>query len=497
MIDCPSKESLIELLSGRDDSALAEEVELHLETCGICQQRVVVLAGEIEPRYLLSLRRGEQTSLDGSLANVIDEPSDAFLRQLQQNGPPTVETLTDDDSIGVLEFAQVNRSWPPGYEMLEEIGHGGTSTVFKARRLDDGAIVAIKRLTIGPSSPMIDKQRAFRGSESLTQLKHRNIVALYDRFEYHGSYYGVLEYLEGGGLDRRSRGNPWDPVRAARLIRELAVAVQFIHDHGVIHRDLKPANILLTSDDVPKIADFGLSRSFASASDITDVDAVLGTPAFMSPEQAMGKSAEAGPATDIYALGAIFYELLTGRPPFLAPSRLETMEQVIRDTPVPPSQRIEGIPPRLDSICLRCLSKDAAQRYESADKLASDLAEFLNETTTSNAAVLSKKGTHARFAVGRRTILYASALLLVLVVSACVAWAVLASIRSAKAEAELVHVESSLYTARMKLAEQALERGDASEARDWLALCTPKPGRPDLRTLRWHELVERAMETKR
>jgi serine/threonine-protein kinase len=211
-------------------------------------------------------------------------------------------------------------------------------------------------------------------AEAVARLQHPNVIQIFDIGEHSGLPYFSLEYAEGGSLAQRLDGTPWPPEEAARLLKTLARAVQAAHERGIVHRDLKPGNVLLAGDGTPKVADFGLAKQIESISPAT-ASAVVGTPCYMAPEQA--KMEKVGPAADIYALGAILYELLTGRPPFRGPTQMDTLMQVMAEEPVPPSRLQPKLPRDLETICLKCLQKDSTCRYARADALGDDLDRFL------------------------------------------------------------------------------------------------------------------------
>ncbi len=264
-----------------------------------------------------------------------------------------------------------------GYEVLRELGRGGMGVVLLARHLELKRLVALKMIqSLVHCCP---RQLArFRGeAEVLARLQHPNVVQIYEVGEHEGRPFFALEYLPGGGLDRRLNGTPQPPRQAAQLLRVLARTVSAAHQAGVIHRDLKPANVLLTADDIPKISDFGLAKQIDAATGQTMTGDVLGTPLYMAPEQAYGRRDAIGPWTDVYALGVMLYELLTGRPPFSGATALDTLEQVVSRDPVPPSRLQVKVPRDLEVICLKCLAKEPARRYGSAADLAEDLRRFL------------------------------------------------------------------------------------------------------------------------
>ncbi len=265
---------------------------------------------------------------------------------------------------------------PPGYEVLSKLGRGGMAVVYQACHTALQRRVALKMVLAGAHAGPSEQRRFRTEAEAIARLQHPHIVQIYDIGERDGLPYLALEYVDGGSLAGKLNGVPRPPQDAARLVETLARAVHYAHQRGVVHRDLKPGNILLTADGTPKVADFGLARLLDQAGGPTASGAVLGTPNYMAPEQARGRGKEAGPAADIYALGAILYELLTGRPPFRASTPLDTILQVISAEPVPPSQVRSTVPCDLETVCLKCLQKEPAQRYGTPQELADDLQRF-------------------------------------------------------------------------------------------------------------------------
>lgn len=265
-----------------------------------------------------------------------------------------------------------------GYEIETVLGRGGMGIVYRAHHQKLNRAVALKMMLTGQYASPIEMLRFVREAEAIATLQHPNIVQVYDVGELDGKPYFTMEYLDGGSVAQNLQGTPWSTERSARLVSVLAYAVEFGHRHKIVHRDLKPANILLTKECVPKIVDFGLARRIDRTQELTQSGARIGTPCYMAPEQAKGQSNSACPAVDIYALGAILYELLTGRPPFRGETAAETVQHVIDLDPVAPSQLNPKIPRDLETICLKCLSKERAHRYSSAAMLADDLQRFLN-----------------------------------------------------------------------------------------------------------------------
>jgi tetratricopeptide (TPR) repeat protein/predicted Ser/Thr protein kinase len=264
-----------------------------------------------------------------------------------------------------------------GYEILGELGRGGMGVVYKARQVGLKRLVALKMILGGPFASAKELARFRTEAEAVARLQHPHIVQIYEVGEQQGFPYLALELVEGVNLQQMVAGVPQPPRQAAHLVETLARAVDHAHERGIVHRDLKPANILLTADGFPKITDFSLAKLLGGDEALTPTDALIGTPNYMAPEQAAGRANASGPAADVYSLGAILYELLTGQPPFRGDSILDTLEQVRNQEPVPPA-RVKGpLPRELNTICLKCLEKDPARRYPSALALAEDLHRFL------------------------------------------------------------------------------------------------------------------------
>jgi WD40 repeat protein len=272
------------------------------------------------------------------------------------------------------------------YQLLEEIGRGGMGVVYKARHLHLKRLVALKMIRSGTQARVEDIDRFRREAQAIARLQHPNVVQIFEVGEWHAaaaaesSPFFALEYVDGGSLSQRLAGRPFPPDQAARLTATLAEAVHAAHQQGLVHRDLKPANVLLTADGTPKITDFGLAKQLDAELDQTQTGQVMGTPSYMAPEQAHGGGRAVGPATDVYALGTILYELLTGAPPFRSANVLDTLEQVRTQEPVPPRQIQPKTPRDLETICLKALRKEPGKRYASARALAQDLHAFLDGT---------------------------------------------------------------------------------------------------------------------
>ena len=266
----------------------------------------------------------------------------------------------------------------PGLELYEQLGEGGMGVVYRARdvRLDQPR--AVKIIRRGPFSGQEAQDRFNREAKAAARLDHPGVVRVYALGEHEGILYICMEYLEGGNLHVHLRHGPLEVRAAAELVRRLALAVQHAHEHKVLHRDLKPLNVLLTTEGVPKVADFGLAKLLDADDGLTQTGAVLGTPSYMAPEQAEGRQRDVNEQTDIYALGAILYECLTGRPPFKSDSRSETLELVKTQPPVAVRRLRAEVPAGLEAVCLKCLRKDPGQRYATAAELAAALQDWLD-----------------------------------------------------------------------------------------------------------------------
>jgi serine/threonine protein kinase len=268
--------------------------------------------------------------------------------------------------------------WPavPGYEILGELAPGGMGVVYRARQIGLKRTVALKMIRTGVHAGPQERARFRVEAEAVASLSHPHIIQIHEFGEWEGVPYLAMELAEGGSLAGRLAGGPLPAAEAAALVETLARAVQFVHDRGLIHRDLKPANVLLTGDGVAKLADFGLAKRLDQDQGLTRTRAVLGTASYMAPEQAAGDTQALGPAADVYALGAILYEVLTGRPPFRAATHELTIHQVLSEEPPPPTQLRPDVPAELEAICLKCLEKEPGQRFASAAALAEDLRRY-------------------------------------------------------------------------------------------------------------------------
>jgi len=265
----------------------------------------------------------------------------------------------------------------PGYEIIEEIGHGGMGVVFKARQVALDRVVALKTILAHGAIREEQKRRFVGEARAMALLQHPHIVQIHEIGESQGHPFLVMEYVPGASLRERLAGKPLPPRQAAEMVAVLARAVQAAHEQGIIHRDLKPNNILLGPDGTPKICDFGLAKCLEGTADQTQTGQLLGTPSYMAPEQVLRAQGAQGPAVDVYALGVLLYEILAGRPPFLADNPLDTLQLVTGQEPLPLRRWQPRTPRDLETICLKCLEKAPGRRYPSAQALADDLQRFL------------------------------------------------------------------------------------------------------------------------
>ncbi len=263
------------------------------------------------------------------------------------------------------------------YELLEEIARGGMGVVFKARQINLNRMVALKMILAGQFAGDEDVQRFYTEAEAAAQLDHPGIVPIFEIGEHQGQHYFSMGYIEGESLAHKVADGPLPPREAAELVKKVCEAIAYAHEHGVIHRDLKPANILNDRNGQPKVTDFGLAKKTEADSGLTGTGQILGTPAYMPPEQASGKT-DVGPLADVYSLGAVLYCLLTGRPPFQAARPMDTLLQVLDQEPVAPRALNVDVPKDLETICLKCLRKEPDRRYPHAVELAADLQRFLS-----------------------------------------------------------------------------------------------------------------------
>ncbi len=315
------------------------------------------------------------------------------LNSLELLAPPIEETAPDDSSTSAAEAPTILSDAPAGsphrpasspdlprefgkYELLEEVGRGGMGVVFRARQRDLDRIVAVKMILASHLASDDEVRRFYGEARAAGGLRHPNIVGIHEVGQIDAQHYFAMDHVDGQSLAERLRQGPFDPDSAVACMTEVARAVQYLHDHGIVHRDLKPSNILLDAESTPYVTDFGLAKVFSADSAQTRTGMIVGTPSYMAPEQAAGRPSDVTSRSDVYSLGAILYELLTGRPPFQHANPLDTLIEVIEGEPTLPTSLDRRIPHELELICMRCLEKDPQRRYESAAAVADDLDRF-------------------------------------------------------------------------------------------------------------------------
>jgi WD40 repeat protein len=368
---------LAALVMGRLPTAQEEEITRHLEACAACEAQFQALEGATDP-VIAALREPKAPSLVS--------PVDTTIRAAT---PPVVPADTGPFQI-------------EGYRILKEIGRGGMGVVYLAQQHRLNRLVALKMILAGHLAGAEDRVRFLLEGELLARLNHPNFVQVYEVGTIEISPgvlqpYLVLEHIDGGNLKGRLAKAPPSFREAAELMLVLARAMAVAHAQGIIHRDLKPANVLISRDGTLKITDFGLAKELGGNSSLTPTGLTVGTPSYMAPEQARG-AASAGPAADVYALGAILYELLAGRPPFAADTPVDVILQVLEKTPAAVTSFRADVPRDLETICLKCLEKDPRSRYARAADLATDLQAWLDDRPIQARSVgrLERAGKWAR-----------------------------------------------------------------------------------------------------
>jgi serine/threonine protein kinase/WD40 repeat protein len=372
---CPQPGELRQHLLGEISEPRASALDEHLAECLSCSS--VVDRSASSDTFVDAVRaagKGVDRADGPDLERVLERVKALRPQPVAAGEDATIALLRPGTAALQAEAAALPSV--PGHHLLEELGRGGMGVVYKARHSQLNRLVALKMILSGEHAGSAAVGRFRAEAEAVAQLQHPNIVQLYEIGEHAGQPYFSLEFVDGGSLADKLDGTPLPPREAAHLVEVLARAMDYAHQRHIIHRDLKPGNVLLSADGTPKIADFGLAKHLQGQGANTQTGAIVGTPSYMAPEQASGKGKHVGPEADVYALGAILYELLTGRPPFKASSPLETLFQVAVDEPVPPTRLQSGVPRDLETICLKCLEKHPARRYRTAAELAEDLRRF-------------------------------------------------------------------------------------------------------------------------
>jgi len=532
MSRCPSEQKLDLFLEERLEAIEARKLSKHVDGCERCQsllERLTEVGAADEPSVVLTPARAAVSGPETRL------PAD-FLLRLRETAPERLVESAERRSKGSDAGSPAATAAPPqvpGYEILGELGRGGMGVVYKARQLKLNRVVALKMIRAGGESEPKDLARFREEAEAVARLQHPNIVQVYDVGESAGRPYFAMEFVNGGSLVQHLHGDPQPIFAAARLVETLAQAVDAVHRQGVVHRDLKPANVLLqqvaatepatapsgssarlpATAFVPKITDFGLAKRLdqQSLSSGSHIGEVIGTPSYMAPEQASGKTAPVGAAADVYALGTILYEMLTGRPPFKGATTLDTIVQVLHEEPIRPSRFRAKVPRDLETICLKCLEKEPARRYASALDLAEDLRRFRRGSPIRARPVgpLEWAWKWARRHPAAATLLL-GALLVTVLGFAGVTWqwrstaaardAIAAEKREKEDQREQAEIarqmeaeqrqraRAALYYSRIAQSELQWRVNDLAAAKQSLAQCVPPPGQGDRRGWEWHYL---------
>ena len=361
--------------AGVDAVEVAERELKKLEASGRLSPKVSNLLGsavDMDAATLPPVGRSDSAD-EFATVNPVNKDEDATI----------VPPVDDDATLMPVRESQSTASagtrvrYFGDYELLSEIARGGMGVVYKARQVNLNRVVALKMILAGQLASEEEVQRFRTEAEAAANLDHPGIVPIYEIGQHEGQHFFSMGYVDGCSLADRVRNGPLPPKEAAELTKKIAEAIAFAHSRNVIHRDLKPANVLLDQNGEPKVTDFGLARKTDNDSGMTRTGAVMGTPSYMPPEQAAGKTSEVGPLSDVYSLGAILYCLLTGRPPFQAANPLDTLLQVMEREPVSVSTINPEIQRDLETICHKALQKEPAKRYASAQELADDLGRWL------------------------------------------------------------------------------------------------------------------------
>jgi Protein kinase domain len=366
----PTGETLQEYVLGKLGDGSAEVVRAQLKVCSECRRQVIEMSASNSAAP--TIPPTEATAADEAIVDSSSSPVMSATGYVDA----TADASGDVNDSSLPKGTRVG--YFGDYELLKVLGEGGMGIVYKARQLSLNRPVAFNMFKAS-RFPSADEVRRFQNeSEAVARLDHPNIVPVFEVGQYEDQHYFSMKLIAGESLEKRSSDYLSDPRRVAVLMATIAGAIHHAHQRGILHRDLKPANILIDSDGQPHVTDFGLAKRVEEDSELTRSGAILGTPAYMAPEQASGRRGAVTTATDVYGLGAILYVLLTGKAPFGGDSVIDTLEQVREQAPEPPRRRNLRVPRDLEVICLKCLEKDPRRRYASADALAEDLHRFLS-----------------------------------------------------------------------------------------------------------------------
>lgn len=374
---CPDREALLSFTLGKLSSPASVAIAEHIGICPWCESVLQDLDKHTHQDAVVSNIRA------CFAAQPLQEPGWAHLEAAAKAlsitaGPsPRTEGMREPDRAITWVGRHIGN-----YQIVDVLGRGGMGVVFKARQLPLNRLVALKMIQSGPLAGPSARHRFRTEGEAIARLQHPNVIQIHDFGDVEGLPYFSMEYLEGGSLSARLAQSPLTPRQAAEMLVMLADAVNYVHACQVVHRDLKPANILLTDAGIPKISDFGLAKLLDLDGDHTRSEHILGTPSYMAPEQARGGTDGTGPGVDIYALGVVLYEALTGHRPFSGSSKAEILDQVCNKDPPRPSRYRPDLPRDLEAVCLKCLEKDPRKRYATGRALGDDLQRWLQGEPT-------------------------------------------------------------------------------------------------------------------
>lgn len=479
---CPLQSRLDSFLAGQLDVGDESIIEQHVDICAHCQKRLEELTADSlhAPRL-------------ASASKLVEEPLTPRLRQSMADAYST-ELATYNGTISGERTKPENRrpaeEWPcvPGYDVVNLLGRGGIGVVYRATDHKLKRTVALK--IIRQQASPDERERLQREAEALAALRHPGVVQIFEIGEFAGRPFLALEYVAGGSLSRFAHGKPQAPRAAARLIATLAETMHVAHQRGMVHRDIKPANVLLQWDNEsrihddlaycqPKITDFGLVKNMSVDSGLTHTRDLLGTPNYMAPEQAGGDPETVGPACDIWALGAILYELLTGRSPFHGATALDTLMLVRQSEPVPPCRLQPKLSRDLETICMKCLEKVPSQRYASSQALADDLNRY-REGQPILARPLSPVGRAIRWCRRNPAIATLSGFAAMLLTTLAIGGPIVAyrqaelrqeaTLRAQQAETERQRAAESLELATLRTQQAETERQRAGQNLDLATL---------------------------